>query len=83
MMLENIRFNEGEEINDTEFSKKISKLGDIYVNDAFSVSHRSHASVEGIAKHIPIDPEEPGAIIAVLIPITFPSKLKSGPPEFP
>ncbi len=53
MMLENIRFNEGEEINDTKFSKKISELGDIYVNDAFSVSHRSHASVEGITKHIP------------------------------
>ena len=36
MMLENIRFNEGEELNDSEFSKKISNLGDIYVNDAFS-----------------------------------------------
>jgi len=46
-MLENIRFNEGEETNDTDFSKTISKLGDIYVNDAFSCSHRSHASVEG------------------------------------
>ncbi len=53
MMLENIRFNEGEESNDNEFSKKISNLGDIYVNDAFSVSHRSHASVEGITKYIP------------------------------
>ncbi len=53
MMLENIRFNEGEEINDAEFSKKISEFGDIYVNDAFSVSHRSHASVEGITKYIP------------------------------
>ena len=53
MMLENIRFNEGEELNDKEFSKKISNLGDIYVNDAFSVSHRSHASVEGITKYIP------------------------------
>ena len=53
LMLENIRFNEGEETNDTEFSKKISTLGDIYVNDAFSCSHRSHASVEGITKHIP------------------------------
>ena len=53
MMLENIRFNEGEESNDKEFSKKISNLGDIYVNDAFSVSHRSHASVEGITKFIP------------------------------
>jgi len=53
MMLENIRFNEGEESNDSEFSKKISNLGDIYVNDAFSCSHRSHASVEGITKYIP------------------------------
>jgi len=53
LMLENIRFNEGEETNDSEFSKKISKLGDIYVNDAFSCSHRSHASVEGITKYIP------------------------------
>ena len=53
MMLENIRFNEGEELNDIEFSKKISKLGDIYINDAFSCSHRSHASVEGITKYMP------------------------------
>ncbi len=53
MMLENIRFNEGEELNDSEFAKKISKLGHIYVNDAFSCSHRSHASIEGITKYIP------------------------------
>jgi len=53
IMLENIRFNEGEESNDREFSKKISSLGDIYINDAFSCSHRSHASVEGITKYIP------------------------------
>jgi len=53
MMLENIRFNEGEELNDDNFSKKISRIGDLYVNDAFSVSHRSHASVEGVAKYIP------------------------------
>ena len=53
LMLENIRFNEGEETNNPDFSKKISTLGDIYVNDAFSCSHRSHASVEGITKYIP------------------------------
>lgn len=53
LMLENIRFNKGEETNDSDFSKKISKLGDIYVNDAFSCSHRSHASVEGITNYIP------------------------------
>jgi phosphoglycerate kinase len=53
MMLENIRFNEGEESNDSKFAKKLSILGDIYVNDAFSCSHRSHASIEGITKYIP------------------------------
>tara|TARA_Y100000590_G_scaffold213292_1_gene241650 strand:- start:8010 stop:9200 length:1191 start_codon:yes stop_codon:yes gene_type:complete len=53
MMLENIRFNKGEETNDEKFSKDMSKLGDIFVNDAFSVSHRSHASVEGVTKFIP------------------------------
>ena len=53
MMLENVRFNQGEETNNSEFSKKLSNLGDIYVNDAFSCSHRAHASVEGITKYIP------------------------------
>jgi len=53
LMLENIRFNEGEEKNDSAFSKQLSSLGDIYVNDAFSCSHRSHASVEGITRYIP------------------------------
>tara|TARA_Y100000590_G_scaffold188522_1_gene214871 strand:+ start:511 stop:1701 length:1191 start_codon:yes stop_codon:yes gene_type:complete len=53
IMLENIRFYEEEELNDKDFSKKISKLGEIYVNDAFSCSHRSHASIEGITKYIP------------------------------
>ena len=53
MMMENIRFNQGEELNDIEFSKKLSNLGDIYVNDAFSCAHRSHSSIEGITKYIP------------------------------
>ena len=52
-MLDNIRFNEGEESNDSKFSKTLSNLGDIYVNDAFSCSHRDHASIEGITKYIP------------------------------
>ncbi len=52
-MLENIRFNKEEEANDMEFAKKISNLGDIYVNDAFSCSHRSHASIDGITSFIP------------------------------
>ena len=53
LMLENIRFNHGEETNDIDFSKKLSSLGDIYVNDAFSCSHRSHSSIDGITKYIP------------------------------
>ena len=53
MMMENIRFYEKEELNDDSFSKKISSLGDIYVNDAFSCSHRAHSSIEGITKYIP------------------------------
>ena len=53
MMMENIRFYEKEEQNDDSFSRKISNLGDIYVNDAFSCSHRSHSSIEGITKYIP------------------------------
>ncbi|MBA1340128.1 MAG: phosphoglycerate kinase [Pelagibacterales bacterium] len=53
MMMENIRFYEKEEQNDDFFSKKISNLGDIYVNDAFSCSHRAHSSIEGITKYIP------------------------------
>ena len=52
-MLENIRFYEGEEKNDSEFAKKLSSLGDIYVNDAFSCSHRSHASIEKITNFLP------------------------------
>jgi phosphoglycerate kinase len=53
MMLENIRFYEGEEKNEESFAKKISNLGDVYVNDAFSCSHRAHSSIEGITKYIP------------------------------
>ena len=53
MLMENIRFYEEEEKNEDSFSKKISRLGDIYVNDAFSCSHRAHSSIEGITKYIP------------------------------
>ncbi len=53
MMMENIRFYDGEEKNDDSFSKTISTLGNIYVNDAFSCSHRAHSSIDGITKYIP------------------------------
>lgn len=53
ILLENVRFYSGDENNDAEFSKKLAKGFDIFVNDAFSASHRDHASVSGVAKLIP------------------------------
>ena len=51
-LLENTRFHEGEESNDTDFVKALAENGDIFVSDAFSASHRAHASTEGIARHM-------------------------------
>lgn len=48
LLLENIRFYEGETKNDLEFAKRLAKFADVFINDAFSVSHRSHASVVGV-----------------------------------
>jgi len=48
ILLENLRFHQEEEANDLEFSRKLAELADVYVNDAFAVSHRAHASVAGV-----------------------------------
>jgi phosphoglycerate kinase len=53
LMLENTRFHKEEEKNDPAFVEKLAKLGDIYVNDAFSAAHRAHASTEGLARKLP------------------------------
>jgi phosphoglycerate kinase len=53
LVLENTRFHPGEEKNAADFVASLAKLGDLYVNDAFSVSHRAHASTEGIAHKLP------------------------------
>jgi len=53
LLLENIRFVEGEEKNDPAFARQMARWGDIYVSDAFSASHRAHASTEGIAHFLP------------------------------
>ena len=53
LVLENTRFHGGEETNDPAFVKELAKNGDLYVNDAFSASHRAHASTEGLAHALP------------------------------
>ncbi len=50
LLLENLRFHKEEEKNDPAFAKSLARLADLYVNDAFAVSHRAHASVEGVTK---------------------------------
>jgi phosphoglycerate kinase len=53
LLLENTRFHKGEEKNDPAFAAELAKLGDVYVNDAFSAAHRAHASTEGVAHLLP------------------------------
>ena len=52
LLLENIRFYKEEELNSVSFAKELSKIGDIYINEAFPCSHRAHASICEITKHI-------------------------------
>ncbi len=52
VLLENLRFYNEEEKNDAEFAKRLAKLGDLYVNDAFGSAHRAHASTEGVTQFI-------------------------------
>ena len=53
LLLENTRFHKGEEKNDPAHVAELAKLGDLYVNDAFSAAHRAHATTEGLAHHLP------------------------------
>lgn len=53
LLLENVRFNDGETRNDAGFAREIAALGDVYVNDAFGTAHRAHASTEGVARLLP------------------------------
>ncbi len=53
VLLENIRFQKGETENDPNFARRLASVGDLYVNEAFSVSHRNHASIVGIPRYLP------------------------------
>jgi phosphoglycerate kinase len=52
LLLENLRFHPGEEANDASFSKELASMADVYINDAFGVAHRAHASTVGITKYL-------------------------------
>jgi phosphoglycerate kinase len=52
VMLENLRFHPEEQQNDVEFSRQLAELADVYINDAFAVAHRAHASVVGVVAHM-------------------------------
>ena len=77
LLLENLRFEEGETKNDPEFSKALASFGDIYVNDAFGVSHRNHSSVSGITEYF--DNQHKAAGFLLQKEIQFFSKLLNAP----
>lgn len=64
LLLENLRYNKGETKNDEEFASRLASMADVYINDAFGVSHRAHASVEGITKHFDDASKAAGFLLA-------------------
>ncbi|MGB5792360.1 phosphoglycerate kinase [Poseidonibacter sp.] len=64
LLLENMRFEAGETKNDEALSAKLASMADVYINDAFGVSHRAHASVEGIARYFDINSKAAGFLLA-------------------
>ena len=64
LLLENLRYNDGEKKNDPDFAAKLASMADVFINDAFGVSHRAHASVEGIANHFDINSKAAGFLLA-------------------
>jgi phosphoglycerate kinase len=76
-LLENTRFYPGEKENDKEFSRLLSNLGDVYINDAFATAHRAHASTYGVAELI----EDKGVGFLMMKEIEQLSKLLDNPPS--
>ncbi len=79
LLLENLRFNPGESENDQDFAQKLAKLADFYINDAFGVSHRAHASVEAITHFF--DKEHKGAGFLLQKEINFFHDVLQKPPH--
>ena len=77
LLLENLRYEAGETENDDALSKKLASMADFYVNDAFGVSHRAHASVEGITKFFDVEHKAAGFLLER--EITFFGKLINEP----
>ena len=77
VLLENLRFEAGETKNDPEFAKKLADMAQIYINDAFGVSHRAHASVEGITTYFDNDHKAAGFLLEK--EINFFGKLVNNP----
>lgn len=63
LLLENLRFHKGETKNDEEFAQKLADMADIYINDAFGVCHRAHASVEAITRFFESDKKAAGFLL--------------------
>ncbi|HUG88616.1 MAG TPA: phosphoglycerate kinase [Actinomycetota bacterium] len=76
LLLENLRFDPGEEANDPSFAGALASLTDAYVNDAFGAAHRAHASVVGVAEHLPA---AAGLLMAREVEVL--SRLLEGPDE--
>jgi len=77
LLIENLRFDAGETKNDDKFSKSLSELADVYVNDAFGVSHRNHSSVSGITKYFKEGEKSAGFLLQKEIEFFF--KLLNSP----
>ncbi|CAN5890693.1 phosphoglycerate kinase [soil metagenome] len=74
-LLENLRFNPGEEKNDAAFAAQLASLADVYINDAFGSAHRAHASTEGIVRHV----KESGAGLLMAAEVEYLGKVLEHP----
>jgi phosphoglycerate kinase len=75
ILLENLRFNPGEEQNDPAFAAQLAALADVYINDAFGSAHRAHASTEGIVEHV----KEAGAGLLMAAEVEYLGRVLESP----